>query len=95
MNLNSSNNFLIHDKDSLEQPLPDLSDPTLLNDNLSLLSTVGQEIYEIESSTSTSIYEFIQPKIKQPTPQHHLPRTPSPKKEKELNLTDYFKSIQL
>jgi hypothetical protein len=99
MNLNPSNNFLLHDKNTLDlqqQSLSHFSNTTLLGDNLSMLSNDVREIFEIESSeASTSIYEFIQPPEPQKAKQTHMPNTSSPKKEKELNLADYFKSIQM
>lgn len=99
MNLNPSNNFLIHDKETLvhqQQPLSHFSSTTLLSDNLTLLGNGVQEVFEIESSASNSIYEFIQPKVKQNNQViHRMPQTSSPKKETELNLVDYFKSLQM
>lgn len=66
---------------NLNQHSPQFADNMLVHD----------EVFEIESSsTSTSINnDFIQPKSHQ-----HLPYT-SPKKDKELNLSDYFKSLQM
>mgnify|MGYP003402052032 FL=1 len=48
------------------------------------------EVFEIESSNSIASELFIQPKN-----YNHQPYTSSPKKDKELNLSDYFKSLQM
>lgn len=85
MNLNNSN-FLHQINGDI------VIDQQQLNDLNHLLTHDESEVFEIESnSTSASISEFLQPKnYNQP-----MPYTSSPKKDKELNLSDYFKSLQM
>lgn len=88
MNLNSSTSFLTHgNSDNLmhHQHSPQFADNMLVHDE--------SEVFEIESSNSIAS-EFIQPSIKY-NHQHQMNYTSSPKKDKELNLSDYFKSLQM
>lgn len=93
MNLNSSTSFLAHgNSDNLmhHQHSPQFADNMLVHDE--------SEVFEIESSNSIAS-EFIQPKYKinysNYNHQHQMNYTSSPKKDKELNLSDYFKSLQM
>lgn len=85
MNLNSTNFHVNGDTLMHHQHSPQFAE-CLVHDEV--------EVFEIESSsTSTSINsEFIQPKNYN---HQHLSYTSSPKKDKELNLSDYFKSLQM
>lgn len=86
MNLNSSTSFLAHgNSDNLmhHQHSPQFADNMLVHDE--------SEVFEIESSNSIAS-EFIQPTTRH---QHQMNYTSSPKKDKELNLSDYFKSLQM
>lgn len=91
MNLNNSTKFLCHHQNGdqvINSEFSGIFNKSLIAENLNLLS--DQQETE-SSSTSTNLStdlnsEFLQPKrIKQ---QHSPPK-------KELNLSDYFKSLQL
>lgn len=82
--MNLSNNFLNHVNGS---------DMIIHQQHIPQFDITGEpEVFEIESnSTTASINEFIQPK----NYNQQMPYTSSPKKDKELNLSDYFKSLQM
>lgn len=69
----------------------------ILNMNLNTSSTNflthnihdESEVFEIESNSSSTSTQFIQPK------NYQMSSSPKKDKEKELSLIDYFKSLQM